>query len=170
MVDIIKQEPTQTESIAKTLIPYYTEGSKKAKYLSYIIAGFSKMEAVKLSKIHLKTVHRWEEDDPVFVALQQKAHTELRDELANKIVDFEFTRNFRLVLAKDFQVLFKDAVGESLTDSEQNYLQLIRKFYTPQQFAMVKQLASGDNKGQEAFDFTRVVLEMRLTKEVGSIR
>lgn len=156
---------TQTESLAKTLIPYYTEGSKKATYLSYIIAGFSKMESVKLAKIHLKTVHRWEEDDPVFVALQDKARSELRDELANKIVDFEFTRNFRLVLAKDFQVLFKDAIGEPLTDREQDYLKLIRKFYTPQQFAMIKQLVSGKDDGQEAFDFTKTVLEIRLSKE-----
>lgn len=165
MTTEITNEPTATESIARMLIPYYTEGSKKAKYLSYIIAGFSVLESVKLADIHLKTVMRWRDSDLVFVALENKAHTELREELANQLIDIEFSRNFRLVLAKDFQVLFKDATGEQLTTSEQDYVKLIRKFYTPQQYMMIKQLVSTNGQQQEAFDFTKTVLEIRLSRE-----
>ncbi len=161
-------EPTPTEGIAEALLPYYTEGDKKANFLKYIIAGFSKMEAVKLVDIHLKTVHRWEED-PVFMALLEKSRTDLRDELANKLVDIEFTRNFMLTLQKDFKVMFKDATGEILTTEEEKYLVAIRKFYTPQQYAMVKQLASG-NGHSDAFDFTKTVLEIRLSKETNISR
>lgn len=164
--DILDPESTPTESIAETLLPYYTEGTNKAKYLKYIIAGFSKTEAAKLCKLgkyHLKTIHRWEAD-PIFMALLEKSRTTLRDELANKLVDIEFTRNFMLVLQKDFDVMFKDATGETLTKDEFAYLSLIRKFYTPQQYAMVKQMATGGGP-DGAFDFTKTVLEIRLSKE-----
>ncbi len=165
--DIIDPESTPTESIAETLLPYYTEGTKKAQYLKYIIAGFSKTEASKLCKLGKyphKTVHRWEAD-PVFMALLEKSRTTLRDELSNKLVDIEFTRNFMLVLQKDFDVLFKDALGEeALTKDEFAYLSLIRKFYTPQQYAMIKQMAVGGGP-DGAFDFTKTVLEIRLSKE-----
>jgi len=161
------QEPTTTESIAQTLLPYYTEDGKKPEFLKYIIAGFSKMEAAKLcglGKYPLKTIHRWEED-PVFMALLEKSRTTLRDELANKLVDIEFTRNFMLTLKKDFKVMMKDAMDETLTEQESAYLTSIRKFYTPQQYAVVKQLASGGGDQGEAFNFTKQVLEIRLTKE-----
>ena len=163
---------TPTESISETLLPYYTEGTKKAQYLKYIIAGFSKTEAAKLCKLGKyphKTIHRWEAD-PVFMALLEKSRTTLRDELSNKLVDIEFTRNFMLILQKDFIILFKDALGEeALTKDELAYLQLIRKFYTPQQFASIKQMAIG-NGPDGAFNFTKTVLEIRLSKETAVAR
>lgn len=164
------KELTPTEGIASAILPYYTDGTKKANYLKYIIAGFSKNEAMKLcdlGKYPHKSVNRWEED-PVFVALLEKSRTDLRDELANKLTDIEFTRNFMLVLQKDFRVLFKDATNEVLTEDENDYLKLIRKFYTPQQYAMVKQMAGGNGK-EGAFDFTKTVLEIRLSKETAHV-
>lgn len=156
---------TPTEGIAQTLVPYYTDGGKKARYLSYIVAAFSVMEACKLAKVHHKSVLRWREDDPIFVALENKASTELRKQLSDQIIDIEFTRNFRLVLAKDFEILFKDATDTPLSQVEQQYLLTIRKFYTPQQFAMIKQLVSAKDGEGEAFDFTKTVLTIRLEKE-----
>ena len=51
-----------------------------------------------------------------------------------------------------------------MTVGEQDYLKLIRKFYTPQQYAMVKQMVSSNGDGT-GFDFTKTVLEIRLSKE-----
>lgn len=155
-----------TENIAKSLVPYYTEGGKKANYLSYLVAGFSIMESCKLGKVHLKTVFRWRESDPNFATIEEQCTTEIRKRLADELIDIEFTRNFRLVLAKDFQILFKDAQGILLTEKEQQYLLVIRKFYTPQQFVMIKRLISGDGS-DEAFDFTKTVLTIRLEKQEG---
>ena len=157
-------ELTTTEGIAQSLIPYYMDGGKKARYLSYMIAGFSIMESVKLAKIHLKSVMRWRESDAKFKELEEST-PELRQQLADHLIDIEFTRNFRLVLAKDFEILFKDATGGALTEKEQAYLLVIRKFYTPQQLMMVKQLISGDGDKSQPFDFTKTVLEIRLSKE-----
>lgn len=161
----MSDQVTTTEGIALSLIPFYTDGGKKASYLSYITTGFSVMEAAKLAKVTLKTIRLWRNGDPVFAVLEGKAHTELREELANHLLDIEYTRNFRLIMAKDFKVLFKDATDQTLTSDEKEYLQVIRKFYTPQQLMMIKQLIVGtDGTKQEAFDFTKTVIEMRLTK------
>jgi len=165
----MSNEVTPTEGIAQSLVPYYTDGGKKARYLSYIVAGFSVMEAVKLAKVHLKTVQHWRAN-PDFTEIEARSTSEIRKQLSDELIDIEFTRNFRLVLAKDFQVLFKDAMGAGLTEKEQQYLMLIRKFYTPQQFAMIKQLVSPTGGDGNAFDFTRTVLEIRLSKETGSVR
>ena len=57
-----------------------------------------------------------------------------------------------------------------LTEKEQQYLLVIRKFYTPQQLAMVKQLIGGSGDRGEPFDFTKTVLEIRLSKEERIVR
>ncbi|KKK54908.1 hypothetical protein LCGC14_3079890 [marine sediment metagenome] len=158
-------ELTTTENIAQSIIPFYMDGGKKAHYLSYLVSGFSVMEACKMAKVWHKSVMRWRKDDPNFIELEGMAVGELREQLSNKLIDIEFTRNFHLVLAKDFEILFKDATGETLTEKEQQYLITIRKFYTPQQLVMIKQLVGGDGGKTEAFDFTKTVLEIRLTKE-----
>jgi len=162
----MSNEPTTTEDMALSLVPFYMDGGKQARYLSYLVASFSITESCKLAKVHLGSVKRWRREDPKFKVLEDKAVGELREQLSKNIIDMEFTRNFRLILAKDFAILFKDAQDVVLTEKEQQYLLLIRKFYTPQQFAMVKQIVGGDGPTGEAFDFTKVVLEMRLTKEV----
>jgi len=166
----MSEELTTTEGMALSLLPYYLEGGKKSRYLGYVVAGFSTTEAMKLAKVHPATVRRWREEDETFLGLERQAGGELRERLANTLVDIEYTRNFRLVLAKDFNILYKDATDQKLTDREQQYLLLIRKFYTPQQLAMVRQLLSGNGQSSEAFDFTRTVLEIRLSKETQSAK
>jgi len=156
---------TTTEGMANSLVPFYNDGTKKSTYLSYLVSGFSLREACKLAKVHERTIRNWRESDPEFIQIEEECKTGLRKRLANELIDFEYTRNFRLVLAKDFLVLFKDATGKYLTESEEKYLAMIRKFYTPQQFAMVKQLLGGNGDSKEAFDFTKTVLTIRLEKE-----
>jgi len=170
MNEIVAEAITPTEGIAQSLINYYADGGKRARYLSYLVAGFSVMESVTLAKVHLKTIKRWREEDNSFIELEQKSLGELREQLSNQLIDIEFTRNFRLVLAKDFQVLFKDAQEKPLTEKEQQYLLVIRKFYTPEQLARVRQLVSGKDDSGEAFDFTRTVLTIRLEKEEKNVR
>lgn len=168
-IETVEGKITPTEGAAQSLINYYADGGKKARYLSYLVAGFSVMESIALAKVHLKSVKRWRGED-AFIELEQKALGELREELSNQLMNIEFTRNFRLVLAKDFQILFKDAQDKALTEKEQQYLLVIRKFYTPEQLTRIRQLVSGKDDSGEAFDFTKTVLEIRLTKESQSGR
>ena len=155
---------TPTEGMIQSLIPHYIEGDRKAQYLGYLIAGFSKHESVKLTGLHPKTLERWTNGDPDFVEFVSKI-PEVRESLGNKLLDIEFTRNFKLILSKDFKVLYKDAVKVPLTLAEEEYLMTIRKFYTPQHLIYLRQLLAGGDKAEEAFDYTKAVLEIRLSKE-----
>ena len=86
--------------------------------------------------------------------------SDLRKKLSTEYIDMEFTRNFHLVLQKDFRVLFKDATDETLNDDEKGYLLKIRQHYTPQSLAMVKQLLGGGNI-EKPFDFTKLTLTIK---------
>ena len=61
-------------------------------------------------------------------------------------------------------------IAAELTEKEQEYLLVIRKFYTPEQLTRIRQLVSGKDDSGEAFDFTKTVLTIRLEKEERSVR
>ena len=161
---LMTNELTTTEGITQAMVPYFTDGTKKGVYLSYIIANFAVMEAIKLSKTSLRSVRRWREDDPTFAAIESQCRTDIRKQLSKEFMDIDFTRNFRLVLQKDFDVLWKDASKQTLTDKEYQYLLLIRKFYTPQHLVVIKQIL-GEIQADQGFDFTKLTLTIRRERE-----
>jgi len=153
----------ETGEMARSLMPTM-ENENKATYLSWIVCNFSVREAVKLTGIHQKTVTRWREADPEFVELEQEGLTNRRKQMANEFLDMQFTRNFRLILQKDFDVLYKDATKIVLTEFEQAYLLKVRQHYTPQSLAMLKQLLAGGNI-QQPFDFTKLTMTISRERE-----
>ena len=160
---------TPTEGMVQSLIPLYLEGDKKAAFLGYIVAGFSRAESQRLAGIHRKTLARWN-NEPDFAEFMSKL-PEVRKGLSDQLLDIEFTRNFRLILAKDFRILYKDALGQALTETEIDYLKTIRKFYTPQHLLMMRQMLTGESADKDAaIDWTKTVLEIRLSKEESSSR
>lgn len=161
---------SETRAIAESILPVLSDDSKKGLYLSYRVANFTVSESVQLSKIHMKTVRRWREADEQFRYLDMEGITELRKAMANQFIDMQFTRNFHLVLQKDFRILYKDAMADQvttnpqLTEQEQTYLKGIRQHYTPQSLAMVKQLLAGGTV-EEPFNFTKVTMTIRRQTE-----
>ena len=152
---------TETENIAQSFIPTFSDDNKKATYLSYLIANFAHREACKLTPVSEKQVRRWKDADPNFLTICTDGLQALRKEFASTFIDMQFTRNFHLILQKDFKVLYKDAVGEvELTENENQYLGKIRQHYTPQSLAMVKQLLGGGTVDQP-FDFTRLTMTIK---------
>jgi len=158
---------TETDSIAKSFLPMLvddgfgdTTTAKRAEYLSKRICNFSVRESCQLAKVAEKTVRRWRDADPDFLRLDTEGMTDLRKNFATEYVDMQFTRNFHLVLQKDFKVLYKDATNGGLTEAEEKYLEKIRAHYTPQSLAMVKQLLGGGTTDQP-FDFTRLTMTIK---------
>ena len=159
---------TETDSIAKSFLPMLvddgfgdTTSAKRAEYLSKRICNFSVRESCQLAKVAEKTVRRWRDADPDFLRMDTEGMTELRKNFATEYIDMQFTRNFHLVLQKDFKVLYKDATNGGLTEGEEKYLEKIRAHYTPQSLAMVKQLLGGGTP-KEPFDFTKTIFKMKL--------
>ena len=158
-------EISETIDIANSIIPVYSDGTKKANYLSYRVSNFSMRESCQLANVSEKQVGRWRKDDPTFNHLDTDGLTELRKTMASEYMDMQFTRNFRLVMEKDFRVLFKDATEpEKMDDADHKYLEKIRQHYTPQSLAMVKQILGGGNVS-EPFDFTKQVLKMTVRQQ-----
>lgn len=157
MSDIV---PTETENIAQSFVPTFSDDNKKATYLSYLIANFAHREACQLTPVSEKQVKRWKDADPEFETICTIGLQALRKEFANTFIDMQYTRNFHLVLQKDFKVLYKDAMGNVLTENENKYLEKIRQHYTPQSLAMVKQLLGGGTI-KEPFDFTKLTMTIK---------
>ena len=157
---------SETEEMASSLLPMLqADGGdgKRAEYLSKRVCNFSMRESCKLANVSEKSVRRWREADPNFYHLDTEGMTELRKKLGNELIDMEYTRNFHLVLQKDFKVLYKDAIDTPLTEDEKVYLLKIRQHYTPQSLAMVKQLLGGGTV-EAPFNFTDIVFTMRREK------
>jgi len=154
---------SETEEMASSLLPLIQgDGGdgKRAEYLSKRVCNFSMRESCKLANVSEKSVRRWREADSDFLQLDTEGMTNLRKQLGNELIDMEYTRNFHLVLQKDYKILYKDAIGLPLSEKETEYLMKIRQHYTPQSFAMVKQLLGGGTVDQP-FDFTRLTMTIR---------
>ena len=160
----MSNQVSETEQIATSLLPLLDgDGfdAKRAEYLSKRVCNFTMREACKLADVSEKSVRRWREADPEFHQLDTEGMTDLRKQLSAQYVDIEFTRNFHLVMQKDFKILYKDATEpDKITEAEANYLNKIRQHYTPQSLAMVKQLVGGGTV-DKPFDFTKLTLEIK---------
>jgi len=156
-------QPTETEQTAEALLPLLSGdgfNAKRAEYLSKRVCNFTVRESCKLCGIHEKTVHRWREADSQFEILDTAGMTNLRKQLGMEFLNMQFTRNMSLFLEKDFKVLYKDAVGGTLTDDEKTYLAKIRQYYTPQSLGMIKQLVGGSTV-EEPFNFTKLTMTLK---------
>ena len=154
----------ETEEMAISTLPFFHDG-KKSEYLAKRICNFSMREACQLAEVSEKSVRRWREADPTFNQLDTEGMTDLRKKFANEFVDLEFTRNFHLVLQKDFKILYKDATdSKNLTEDDKEYLLKIRQHYTPQALAMVKQILGGGDPKQP-FDFTKLTMTIKRERE-----
>jgi len=154
----------ETESIVQSIVPILDGGDKKAKYLSYRIANFPVMQACELAGCHFRSVRRWREEDPEFARLEGSGLTEVRKQLGNEFINLEFTRNYHLVLQKDFEILMKSARKQELTDKEQQYLLKLRNHYTPQHLSVIKQIVGEIDSGVE-FDFTKLTLRIQRERQ-----
>lgn len=158
---------TETENIATSVIPYET--GKKADYLAKRVCGFTMKESCKLIKLSERAVRYWREEDTNFAKIDGEGLPALRKQLADEYLNIQFTRNFHLVLEKDFNVLYKDAIGLVLSKEEHEYLLKIRAHYTPQSLAMIKQLLAGGTVNQP-FDFTKLTVTIKREMEQVEIR
>ena len=125
---------------ADSLLPRFDwDDIRKRAYLSYRLCGFGRDEAVKYSKIKVATVYHWRQRDPVFEQLEKTNLIELRQRFSREVITLDFTRNLKLALERDSQVLDKAVrTPAKMTPEEQRYLEKIRPLYTPQQLQILE--------------------------------
>lgn len=153
------QETPSEVLIAESLLPYMLGDGKKSAYLSYRVCGFAIREAQRLAGVTQRTVLRWRKADPEFKALDTHKLPAVRKQLGADFTQMEFLRNFRLLLKKDFDIIWKFAMGKVLSKAEMAYLKGMRKLYTPQQLEVLKRVLSGGGAPQ-SFTFTQFVVKL----------
>jgi len=159
MSDITTKQP-EPLAIAGSSLPY-SEDSKKSKYLSYRLMNFTIRESLDLAKVTWRSLHTWRQTDAQFAVMDGEGLTERRKQLAAEYLNIEFNRNFRMVLEKDFRVLFKTLTSpEAMTKNDQEYLLKLRSHYTPQHLGIIKQLLDGGDV-DKPFDFTKLTMTLR---------
>lgn len=151
---------SDAENISQVMIPFCQDDTKRSKYLGFRVAGFSVREAMGLAKCSMRSVKRWRELDLEFNELDTVGLVEARKQLSSEYINIEFTRNYHMVLQKDFDILIKAITGVALSDKEHQYLLKLRGHYTPQQLMLIKQLV-GEVESAEPFDFTKLTFTLR---------
>lgn len=162
---LVTVEPN-IESALESMHGFYdgtcSVAEKKAKYLSYRACGFTIRESIDLVPgLSESTLRRWRKDDENFKKQDGENLPILRRETRADILNTEFSRNYRLVLMKDHEVISKSLDNkQTLNEQEHQYLMNIRKHYTPQQLAIMKQLVEkGELKtGLADFSFSKFVM------------
>ena len=161
------------ESIAQSIVPYNRDDDR-ARYLGLRSSGFSIREALQLIGKAKSTLSLWR-TDPNFVSIENRL-PEFRQKLAVEYVNLEFIRNYRLILEKDFRVIYsslnprKDKDDNSLPMAAQDfqYLLKMRSHYTPQQLQIIETVVNPDTKDSgtdDALNFTEMAIRISRTKE-----
>jgi hypothetical protein len=154
---------TQEESISQSILPWSRDDSK-ARYLSYRASGFCIREALHMTGNAQSTLSLWRHD-PQFAELENNIQ-QIAQKLRTEYTSLEFTRNFRMIMEKDYQVL-KRCLNpkEELCKGDMEYLLKMRGFYTPQQLQIVESLVQGELSDVGKFSWTEAVLTMRKIEE-----
>jgi len=159
---------SEAEQITEAMIPYFPDDTRKSKYLSYRVSGFTIREAIHLTGITEGSVRRWRKDDAIFAEMDASGVSELKKKFSSEYINLQYTRNMHLVLQKDYKVLEKSiAEPDNLTTQEHQYLLKLRTFYTPQQMALIQQVISetnGENFTDLVFRISREREELTIEK------
>lgn len=171
--DLDNPQANSVTSLAEAMMPYF-DGSdlislNKGKYLSMRACGFNVLESCEFAGINLRTVQRYRKEDEFFSYCDSEGLSRLRSELRNDILGVEFAKNFRMILMKDAEVIKKAAIGRELTTEEQEYLEKIRPYYTPQAFKQIKEVMVESTTKQTPSDttFEELVLVIHRKSQAG---
>lgn len=151
--------PDSPLDIADSILPAFVDADdKKRKYLAYRLCGFSRQEACDYVVLAPRTIRNWVNKDPNFKLIEETNLLTLRHQFSKQITLFEFTRNFKLSLDNDFDILdkFKRGGMDDLTKAEREYFLKMRGMYTPQQFSVLEELFAGRAKPED-FDWEMIV-------------
>lgn len=156
-------------AVSQSVLPYYTDDTKKTKYLSFRATGFTVTEARELTPCDKRTVERWRAADSEFKRLEGPDIAELRQTHGAAYHSAEFQRNLRSfmeldrrMIARAHAVLNEGLELSAMDMAEQSYLKTIRPLYSPAGLAAMITASNGGKSSDSKieFDFTQLVQDM----------
>ena len=101
-------------------------------------------------------------DDEAFRLIELRDVFDLRKEFAKEIVALDFSRNYKLVMYHDRQVLERvreaDDSKTKIDKDDQEYLTKIRPLYTPQQMQALEAMFKDQNNQPQSWDEMLIVV------------
>ena len=163
MNELDRIDPNDASAIAESVVPYF-DNLHKSEYLGFRACGFGVRDACQLVGVHQRTVNNWRKSDPEFILTENNALNSMRQNLAANHLNIRFTRNYALILEKDFIVIQKSTNDpDSLNKHEHEYLLKLRSSYSPQQLEVMRRLIGEDGGSGETF--ADWVIKLSRTKE-----
>ena len=124
---------------ADAVLPRFDwEDGKKRKYLSFRLMGYGREEARRFAGVATSTIYAWRSSDPEFLKFEKTDLFTLRSQFAKQAFGLDFTRNLKLAMERDHQVLKKAVTNAKMTVEEVAYLHKIRGLYSATEFAKLE--------------------------------
>ena len=172
--------PEQAENDAfASLIAEFDNANdaRKIDYLKHRYAGFGKKDSATLAGVKLATANKWIKEDPRVTHFDNQVSTGKRKELRKDVLQEEWFRNFHLVIERDAYILRKvhglleepfldiNMAGEQVTRTgsppmtkrDWDYYSQMRKMYTPDAWASIEKVISGQGN---VFNIAEFVLDL----------
>jgi len=130
---------------------------KISSYISFRACYFSITESLKMANATKKELQSWYQDEE-FHNLDTKLIKEFQKAHGKTALTIQYTRNFRLVVQKDAEVISKSLdPNEVLSKFEEQYLNRLRGTYSPEQLQkLTNSVQEGD--GKTPLTFMQVVM------------
>jgi hypothetical protein len=130
---------------------------KISSYISFRACYFSISESLKMANATKKELALWYEDED-FHNLDTKLIKEFQKAHGKTALTIQYTRNFRLVVQKDAEVIAKSLDPDSiLSKFEEQYLNRLRGTYSPEQLQKLTNSVQ-DGDGKTPLTFMQVVM------------
>lgn len=130
---------------------------KISLYLSFRACYFSIQESLKMAGASKNDLLKWYEDKD-FNELDTKMIKDFQKLYGKIALTIQYTRNFRLIIEKDAEVISKSLDPEdTLSKFEEQYLNRLRGTYSPEQLTKLAS-AVQDGDGKAPMNFLQVVM------------
>lgn len=158
-------EDVQTLEEIKTILPYFPDSEKAARYICYISSGWTRSEAKIRAGLTQEEYKQWLKDDR-FREIDSSPY-EARKKVANAYAELKIRRNAIEWLEYDSEFtaecMRKIAAGEELTKDERALFLKRASIYTPDSFrtannvgeAISDDVNSGESTGFDIAVFVR---------------
>jgi len=131
---------------------------KQATYLSFRVCYFTSKEALQMAGANQKDLALWYLDAE-FRQLDTELIKDFQKLYNRHALTIQYTRNYRMVIQKDSEVLAKSLDPDSeLTKFEEQYLTKMRGTYSPEQLSRLTSSVQDGENGKTPLNFLQVVM------------
>lgn len=156
-------EPVSPMEELATILPYFPDDDRKAKYLSYVASGWTRNAALIRCKASSLDRDEWRNDER-FKQLDDLGYSELRIQVADAYAERLVRRNVVEWLEFDYELLqtarAKYETGIALTTDERAIILKRASNYSSEALSGINKLMNGKDLKQEGEELANGVIDV----------